>query len=384
MRVFSNKIWIRYIFVAVAITIAIGSLIISNHLAKQLSTEERSKIKIWAEGTKAAASSNEDASVNLIVQILESNKTIPVILFDKKDGYYTSANIDLPRDGEQGFLEEKAKSFEKRHEPIVIEFDDFEQYVYYDDSYTLKHLQIFPYIQLGVMAIFVITAMMAILSTKRMEQDRLWVGLTKETAHQLGTPISSLMAWLEYLRMKGGADNSIVDDMEKDVNRLQVITDRFSKVGSTPALERKDVAEVVLSSIKYLGTRISKKVTININIPDQRFYATISESLVAWVIENLIKNAVDAMSGQGHIEVSISKKDSLIHIDIQDTGKGITKSKFKEVFTPGYTTKSRGWGLGLSLAKRIIESYHNGKIYVKASELNIGTTFRISLTEYKE
>lgn len=378
----NNKVLLQYIFIAIAIVIAMGSLIISHYLVKDLSKEERNKIEIWAEATKEMASSTEYLSTNLIIQILKSNTTIPVILYDKKDNFYTSINIELPETQEQDFLRAKAKSFEKRHAPIIIEVEDFDQYVYYDDSYTLKRLQVYPYIQVGVLIIFMITAFFALFTTMRMEQDRLWVGLSKETAHQLGTPISSLLAWLEYLKLKN-ADLTIVSDMEKDVNRLQMITDRFSKIGSAPSLERKDIAEVIQQSIIYLEKRISKKVSFELQFSSSPLYANISESLISWVIENLTKNAVDAMGGQGTITYTLTSKGNWISLDIQDTGKGIPKSKFKTIFTPGYTTKTRGWGLGLSLAKRIVESYHKGKIYVKSSEIDAGTIFCIELKNVK-
>lgn len=358
--------------------IAVGSLVVSHFLVADLSREETNKMKIWAEATKEAAGSDDNVNMNLIVQILESNTTIPVILHDKKDNFYTSVNIELPPDEDQKFLEKKASSFAKRHEPIVIEATDFEQFLYYDDSYTLKRLQIYPYIQLGVLTIFVITSLLALLSTKRLEQDRLWVGLSKETAHQLGTPLSSLLAWLEYLRMKE-VEPSIVNDMEKDVSRLQMITDRFSKIGSAPVLERRDIVALTRQTISYLEKRISKKVPFYIDFPQEPLYANISEPLFSWVIENLTKNAVDAMSGIGQIHFILLSKDQTIYLDICDTGKGIPKSNFKTVFNTGYTTKARGWGLGLSLAKRIVQSYHKGKIYVKSSEINVGTVFRIEL-----
>lgn len=378
MKPFDNKLFYRYLFVAVAMFIAFGSLIISHFLVADLSREETNKMKIWAEATKEAASSDENISMTLIVQILESNTTIPVILYDKKDNFYTSVNIELPPTDDQDFLKKKSMSFEKRHEPIVIEAEDFEQYIYYDDSYTLKRLQLFPYVQLGVLTIFVITSLLALLSTKRMEQDRLWVGLSKETAHQLGTPISSLLAWIEYLRMKD-VEPSIVNDMEKDVSRLQTITDRFSKIGSVPVLERRDINEITRQTIGYLEKRISKKVAFIIDFPNTALYADISEPLFSWVIENLTKNAVDAMSGIGQIKFILSTKDQIIYLDVCDSGKGIPKSHFKSVFSTGFTTKTRGWGLGLSLSKRIIQSYHRGKIYVKSSEINVGTMFRIEL-----
>jgi len=378
----NNKVLLQYLFIAVAIIIAFGSLIVSHYLVKNLSKEERNKMEIWAEAIKEVASNTENQNMNLVLQVLNSNTTIPVILFDKEENFYTSVNIELPATDEQAFLKEKAKKFEKNHLPIIIEVKDFDQYIYYDDSYTLKQLQLYPYIQIGVLLIFMITAFFALYTTMRMEQDRLWVGLSKETAHQLGTPISSLMAWLEYLKLKE-ADNAIVSDMEKDVDRLQMITERFSKIGSAPALVKKDMAGLVQQTIVYLEKRISKKVIFDTDFPSAPVYAEVSESLLSWVIENLTKNAVDAMGGQGKITYRLTEKGTSLSLEIQDTGKGIPKSKFKTIFNPGYTTKERGWGLGLSLAKRIIESYHAGRIYVKSSEIDAGTIFCIELKKVK-
>lgn len=379
MKLFeNNKILFRYLFVVIALLIVVASLIVSHFLVENLSKEERNKIEIWAEATKEMASNAENMNMNLVAQILKSNTTIPVILYDKKENFYTSANIDLPELDDQIFLKQRAESFKKRHEPIIIEAEGFDQYIYYDDSYTLKQLQLYPYVQLGVLFIFMITAFFALFTTMRMEQDRLWVGLSKETAHQLGTPISSLLAWLEYLKLKE-TDQSIVRDMEKDVDRLQMITDRFSKIGSVPALESQNMVDIIHRSIAYLEKRISKKVVFIVELSDKPLYAQVNEPLLSWVIENLTKNAVDAMSGQGQIIYRLSEKGKFVSLDIQDTGKGIPKSKFRTIFNPGYTTKSRGWGLGLSLAKRIIESYHKGRIYVKTSEIGVGTTFCIEL-----
>ncbi|MBS5796818.1 MAG: HAMP domain-containing histidine kinase [Dysgonomonas mossii] len=379
MKLFeNNKILFRYLFVVIALLIVVASLIVSHFLVENLSKEERNKIEIWAEATKEMASNAENMNMNLVAQILKSNTTIPVILYDKKENFYTSANIDLPELDDQIFLKQRAESFKKRHEPIIIEAEGFDQYIYYDDSYTLKQLQLYPYVQLGVLFIFMITAFFALFTTMRMEQDRLWVGLSKETAHQLGTPISSLLAWLEYLKLKE-TDQSIVRDMEKDVDRLQMITDRFSKIGSVPALESQNMVDIIHRSIAYLEKRISKKVVFVVEMSDKPLYAQVNEPLLSWVIENLTKNAVDAMGGQGQIIYRLFEKGKFVSLDIQDTGKGIPKSKFRTIFNPGYTTKSRGWGLGLSLAKRIIESYHKGRIYVKTSEIGVGTTFCIEL-----
>ncbi|MFV0331184.1 MAG: sensor histidine kinase [Dysgonomonas sp.] len=379
MKLFeNNRLFFRYLFIVIAIVIVFVSLLVSHYLVKDLSKEERNKIEIWAEATKEMASNAENLNMNLVAQILTSNTTIPVILYDKKENNYTSANIALPGTDDQEFLKKRADNFQRNHEPIIIEAEDFDQYVYYDDSYTLKKLQLYPYIQLGVLFIFMITAFFSLFTTMKMEQDRLWVGLSKETAHQLGTPISSLLAWLEYLKLKE-SDVSVIMDMEKDVNRLQMITDRFSKIGSTPTLEREDLADIVQQSITYLEKRISKKVSFILELPDTPLYVEVSEPLLSWVIENLTKNAVDAMGGQGKITFTFTAKGKMVSLDIQDTGKGLPKSKYRTIFNPGYTTKSRGWGLGLSLAKRIIESYHKGRIYVKSSEIGVGTTFCIEL-----
>lgn len=379
MKLFeNNKVLFRYLFITVAVIIALASLVVSHFLVQNLSKEERNKIEIWAEATKEMATDTVNLNMNLLLQILTSNNTIPVILHDKKSDSYTSTNIELPESDEQGFLRKKAESFKKKHEPIIIEIEDFDQDVYYDDSYTLKQLQLYPYVQLGVLFLFMVTAFFALFSTMKMEQDRLWVGLSKETAHQLGTPISSLLAWIEFLKLKE-TDTATILDMEKDVNRLQMITDRFSKIGSVPTLEKKDITEVIRQSIAYLEKRISKKVDFELQHPSSPLYVEVSEPLLSWVIENLTKNAVDAMGGQGKITYTISDKGKFISVDIRDTGKGIPKSRFKTIFNPGYTTKSRGWGLGLSLGKRIIESYHKGKIYVKSSEMGVGTTFCIEL-----
>lgn len=374
----NNKAFFRYLLIIAAIIIAFGSLIVSHHLIKDLSEEERNKIELWAEAMQEMVSQPEDGNINLIAQILSSNTTIPVILYDKQNNLYTSHNIEVPESEEQAFLEKKADDFRKKHTPITIQIEEFDQYVYYDDSYTLKRLQIYPYVQAGVLIVFMITAFMALFSTMKMEQDRLWVGLSRETAHQLGTPISSLLAWIEYLKMKE-VDPTILSDMEKDVDRLQVITDRFSKIGSTPSLESKDISVIIEQTISYLEKRISKKVIFILNTPSHPVFATISPPLLSWVIENLTKNAVDAMGGLGKISFTITDRGKTICIDIQDSGKGIPKSKHRTIFNPGYTTKTRGWGLGLSLAKRIIESYHKGKIYVKSSEIGVGTTFSIEL-----
>jgi signal transduction histidine kinase len=375
----------KYIFIGAAVIIAIASLVVSNYLIDDLSKEERRKIELWAEAERLVASENDqaDMNLNLILRILEDNTTIPVILCDADDHVLLHTNIKLPNVNDSLFLAKKVIQFKKSHDPIVIDNESFKQYVYYDDSYTLKQLQVFPYIQIGVLTVFILTSFLALLSTKKAEQNKVWVGLSKETAHQLGTPISSLLAWTEYLKQKDPASD-VVREIGKDVSRLEVVAERFSKIGSAPAPEVLELREVVRQSVSYLENRISKKVNFLFNFPNRPALVQLNSSLFSWVIENITKNAVDAMEGKGSITFGIMENSSCICLDITDTGKGIPKSKFKTVFSPGYTTKKRGWGLGLSLAKRIIESYHKGKIYVKSSEPGIGTTFRIELKKAKQ
>lgn len=369
---------LKYIFISIAIIIIVSFLLISNRLVEDLSKEERQKIELWAEATREMALAEDDADTDFMFKIIESNTTIPVILCDSADNILFHSNLKPEYENDSLLLAKELQKFKSHHSPIIIEDALFKQYVYYDDSYILKRLQIYPYIQLGVLTVFVLISFLALLSTKKAEQNKVWVGLSKETAHQLGTPISSLMAWTEYLKTKG-VDESITNEMEKDVTRLQIVADRFSKIGAAPPPECLEIKKIVSDSVEYLQNRISKKVEFSFHFIDNEVYALINESLFSWVIENLTKNAVDAMEGKGKIAYSITENASTIFLDITDTGKGIPKSKFKTIFSPGYTTKTRGWGLGLSLTKRIIESYYKGKIFVKSSEVGVGTTFRIEL-----
>lgn len=367
---------VKYAFVVIAIAIAAVSLVFSNRLVKELAKEERNKVEIWAAATELLATGDENADMNLVLQILQSNKTIPVILYDKTSETATANNIKLPEKNTHEFLMKKIDEFAEKHDPITL--DELDQYVYYDDSYILKRLQAYPYVQLLVISIFIALAFFALRSSQKAQQNKVWVGLSKETAHQLGTPISSLIAWTEYLKLKD-IDPALMDEMGKDVHRLEVIADRFSKIGS--ASDRKPVewqAEVK-KSVAYLEKRISDKVQLVFDFPESPAIVRLNESLFSWVIENLTKNAVDAMSGQGTITYSMGEKGKYYYLDITDTGKGIPKSKFNNIFSPGFTTKERGWGLGLSLAKRIVENYHDGKIFVKQSEMGKGSTFRILL-----
>lgn len=378
MRSFNKKLYARYFFVVIAIAIAASFLFISNRTAEELAKDERLKIELWADAIQTTVNRGDEGELDLTLKILSGNKTIPVIWCDDEGEILMTVNLDIPAKDSLSFIKKKIVEFQKNNEPIVIRNPDFVQYVYYGDSSTLKRLQYYPFIQILILTVFVMISFLALLSTKNAEQNKLWVGLSKETAHQLGTPISSLLAWIEYLKEKT-QDASIVGEMEKDIIRLQMITDRFSKIGSKPAPQLYEIKSEVMQAVSYLEKRISKKVKFIFDMPDEPIYAKISPSLFSWVIENLTKNAVDAMEGQGTITFDVYSKSSTIYIDITDTGKGMTKSMYKQIFSPGFTTKDRGWGLGLSLAKRIIESYHRGKIYVRNSELNVGTTFTIEL-----
>lgn len=368
----------KYIFVLAAVAIAVASLVVSNNLVKKLSVEERNKIETWAAATELLITDIGDADMSLVLQILQSNTTIPVILYDKTTESLTANNIKLPDRDADAFLKKKMADFAKKHDPIVLE--ELNQYVYFDDSYTLKQLQIYPYVQLFVIAVFIALAFFALRSSQKAEQNKVWVGLSKETAHQLGTPLSSLLAWTEYLKLKD-VDSALVAEIDKDVHRLEIIAERFSKIGSVSDIKPVALQDAVKQSVAYLERRISDRVKLQFDFPFELAIVDLNESLFSWVIENLTKNAVDAMSGEGTITYTIGERGKHYFLDVSDTGKGIPKSKFKTIFSPGFTTKQRGWGLGLSLAKRIVETYHNGKIFVKQSEIGKGTTFRILLKQ---
>jgi nitrogen fixation/metabolism regulation signal transduction histidine kinase len=381
----------RYLFIITAVIIAIASVGVTNVLVDKLKEEERKKIEVWAESLALLASQPEFENLDKLVEtafnrykshllkIIQDNTTIPVIITDDMGNVIDKKNIEIPEQYSEEYLKEKIKKFASRHEPIVIEYiEESKLNVYYDDSTVLKNLQLFPFVQLAVVFIFIAVSFLALNSTKKAEQNRVWVGLSKETAHQLGTPISSLMAWVEYLKAKD-LDSKLLTEMDKDVQRLKIIAERFSKIGSNAEPEPMDLAEALCHSVEYMGKRISSKVNIQMHFPEEPICVLMNESLFGWVVENLVKNAVDAMDGQGLITISAFVKGQKAVFDVSDTGKGIPKSKFDTVFQPGYTTKKRGWGLGLSLVRRIIESYHKGKIFVYKSEMGKGATFRIEL-----
>lgn len=377
--IYDSRQRLKYLFIIAAIFIAIASVFVSDLLIKDLAREEREKIEIWAEATRVLTSEDPSLNMNLILKIIQGNASIPVMLCNDQDSVMNYKNIELPEKGADEYLRKRVEVLKHKNQPLPIDMGDGTfQYLYYDDSINLKRLLVYPYAQLSVMAVFILLAFIALASTKRAEQNKVWVGLSKETAHQLGTPISSLIAWLEYLKLKD-IDPALLAEMEKDVKRLEMIAERFSKIGSTPEPVPVDICQSISSALEYMQTRISSKVKISIEAPDHPVIVQMNNSLFAWVVENLCKNAVDAMEGQGSITFHVEEKGKNVRIDVTDTGKGILKSRFKTVFNPGYTTKKRGWGLGLSLVKRIVESYHGGKIFVKSSEIGKGTTFRIEL-----
>lgn len=371
----------KYLFFAVSIILVGIFLYISNDLVKKLAQEERNKMEIWAAATRELATETSDSNIDLILKIIQSNTTIPVIITDENGMIAQYLNIDINTSDTTKLLSKKLADFKNNNDTsITIDLGDgMTQTLYYDDSILLKRLSYYPYIQLAVMILFALIAYIGLVSVKRAEQNKVWVGLSKETAHQLGTPISSLMAWIELLKSSSENESGIAEEIEKDVKRLSTIADRFSKIGSMPQKEKTDINSILEEAAAYMQHRISGKIEFTLTLPEEKENAMLCKPLIEWVIENLCKNAVDAMEGKGRLSITAQAEKGKIYIEISDTGKGIAKKNFNAIFKPGYTTKKRGWGLGLTLAKRIVEEYHNGAIYVKESTPGIGTTFRIEL-----
>ena len=396
----SRRVW-KIILIAVSVALVAAFLYISNNLVKDLAEQERDRMEIWADATRELASMSEpvegDASpasatdVDFLLSIIEANHTIPVLLVDEQDNILLHRNFRLPEPidslspfnispANMAFLKDKLRRLKGSSNRIDIPMgNDTVQVLYYEDSTLLRRLAYYPYIQLMVLIVFVAVAYTALMSVKRAEQNKVWVGLSKETAHQLGTPISSLMAWVQLLEGMD-VDRDIVRDMDKDVQRLSTIADRFSKIGSMPDKELTYLNEAVEQSLDYMRSRIPRRVRLTIHTAGHSNCGImLCQSLFAWVMENLTKNAVDAMDGDGALDITVDGSRQPALILVTDTGKGIARKNFKTVFSPGFTTKKRGWGLGLTLVKRIIEEYHGGRIYVKDSEPGRGTTFAIEL-----
>ena len=399
---------VKVALVVAAVLIASVSLLVSNLLVHDLTREEQSRMEVWAEAMRSLTRADENTDLNLVLKVINGNNTIPVIVQDSRGDILAARNIEddggfvfwknrLVQDSidraiiephtashKQLLLQLQQKVVQMQREGYTMKMSldgagtQTTLSIFYEPSLMLRRLALYPYIQLGVVALFIVVALLALLSSKRAEQNKVWVGLSRETAHQLGTPISSLMAGVEMLKDLY-PDEALVPEMDKDVQRLQLIAERFSKIGSAPALVNEDLCLIIPRVVEYIGRRTSDKVQITTDFPASSVFVRVNAPLFEWVIENLCKNAIDAMAGVGHINICVRQRGSVVNIEVSDTGKGISKKRWKRVFKPGFTTKRRGWGLGLSLAKRIVEEYHEGHIFVKASEINHGTTFCIQL-----
>lgn len=384
MSIYSKKQQWKLILFFVAVLIGGSSLLYTNFLVNKLDLEERKKIELWAEATDQLANSGMGPINNVLAtRIIQENSTIPIILTNEVGEIIGSRNIVKSKNASSKYLQSDLELMKKIHEPIQIEVKMGDkviltQYLYYDDSYLLKQLRYYPALQLLVIFLFIMVSYIAFSRSRKSEQNQVWAGMAKETAHQIGTPLSSMMAWLEILKNKKEL-NDITKELDKDVHRLTTITERFSKIGSKPKLDLTNIYDCFKETLAYLKNRISEKVSIRLSSNNENLLIPINRALFEWVIENTCKNAVDAMKGEGQIDIQLMEEAEYLKIYIIDSGKGLNKSDFRSIFKPGYSSKKRGWGLGLSLSKRIIEEYHGGKIYVKSSELNKGTTFCISL-----
>ena len=394
MDIYSKKQKWKFALIGFAVIIGISSLFVTNTLVKELKTEERKKIELWAQATKHLVSLTGEGDYSLAIKVISENNNIPVILVDacdsilenrnfqnftKTDSFFINLGIITPQIIDNKFLRSELNEMkESGDEPIEINIIGDKQWIYYKDSALLYRLRYYPVYQLGFIGLFMFIAYFMFSASRRSEQNKVWAGMAKETAHQIGTPLSSLMAWTELLKEKEGTEQ-MVTEMEKDIQRLETITERFSKIGSKSELQKRDIVSLVSQSIEYLKARMPVNTEFDIQVPGKEIIIPLNSVLFEWVIENLVTNAVDAMKGKGKISVSITEEENKIVINISDTGDGIDRSIIKNIFKPGVTSKKRGWGLGLSLSKRIIEEYHKGSIFVMKSEKGKGTTFSIRL-----
>ena len=375
---------IRLLFIMVAVLIAFASVVVSHLLISDLAKEEATRMEVWAEAMRSLNAADEHTDLALVLKVINENHTIPVIVINRQGHVQTYRNVKLQGKNQADSIKDavaQAQRMRTDGHVIRIMLDNRNDYidVCYAESLLLRRLSWYPYVQLGVILLFAGLAVFALLTLKRAEQNHVWVGLSKETAHQLGTPISSLMAWMEMMK-EAYPDDKLLFEMDNDVKRLQLIADRFSKIGSQPTPEQADLIAVLQRVVVYMDSRTSRTVVIMLHASAEKVMLNLNVSLFEWVIENLCKNAVDALEGRsGRIDIYVMQKEQTVVIDLVDTGKGIRQKDMKNVFRPGFTTKQRGWGLGLSLARRIVEEYHHGKIFVKQSEVGQGTTFRIIL-----
>lgn len=393
----NNLTHVKVALVLTALLIATASLVVSNKLVRDLQAEEQANMEVWAEAMRALSNADESTDMNLVLKVINGNEYIPIVVLDQQGeisltrnvedstaiqrliqhGHRLSINLTTPEEQDISATDAADSIAPAEATPKIYASPEIIT-VCYDESLMLTRLSQYPYVQLGIVALFIAIAIFALLSSKRAEQNKVWVGLSRETAHQLGTPISSLMAWTEVLQEQY-PDDALLPEMRTDVQRLQLIAERFSKIGSAPELSPTNLCTVVEHVVQYIHRRTSNKIRMSTSVTEPEITANVCAPLFEWVIENLCKNAIDAMQGEGEISVFVSRQPGHILVEVADTGKGIERSHFKDVFRPGFTTKKRGWGLGLSLAKRIIEEYHHGRIYVSASEIGRGTTFAIEI-----
>jgi len=376
---YRSTIW-KLALLIFAVIIGLSSLLYTENLVKRLKAEERKKVELWAEATRLLINSSDSSEYLPFLSSIvnENNSTIPVILTDGSDNIISARNFEPEKIKDIIFLKTEIARIKGKTKPIIIDIGAGQiNRIYYRESIILRKLTYYPYVQLSVIVLFILVSYMAFSSSRKAEQNQVWVGMSKETAHQLGTPTSSLAGWIEILQLKY-PEITITEELARDLSRLEKVAERFSKIGSRPDLEQGNIITVINQTIDYLRSRTSSKVVIKTDSDSlNEILIPINSALFSWVIENVCKNAIDAITGEGEIRIHISENEQVALIDISDNGKGIPKSAFKRIFKPGYTTKKTGWGLGLSLAKRIIEEYHDGKIFVRNSEIGKGSSIRI-------
>lgn len=377
---FNTKMKINFLLFILAVIIGVSTFWYTNGLLKKLKNEEKNKMEIWAAAQKHVIIADSEEELGFYLDIIKNNNTIPVIVIDSMDNILSYRNIKIEKFKKNKKALEK---FKQLNPPIeIILSEDQKLYLYYSNSIIIKQLTYYPIIFSFIIVLFILVSFLAFNSSQKAEQNSIWIGLTRETAHQLGTPISSLLALLELIKLKNNDDN-IINELEKDVRRLEKIADRFSKIGSKPSLKLENLQNVLMQAINYIKSRTSNSIDFRFTFPEYDILIPMNAELFEWVIENVCKNAIDAVNGtNGIIKIEIIDHIQIVYIDITDNGKGLPKSKYNEIFKPGYTTKERGWGLGLSLSKRIIEDYHGGKIFVHSSEIGKGTTIRIVLKKF--
>jgi anti-sigma regulatory factor (Ser/Thr protein kinase) len=378
-----NTLW-KLLLLLIAVFIGLGSLIYTEYLVSKLKVEERKNVQLWAEATRLISLPDTRQNVEFLSTIIETNNTVPVILTDESDSIISARNFDSHKPGDFKYIRMQLEKIREKNKPIKINLENGHfNLIYYKDSIILTMLIYYPYTQLGIIIFFIFVSYLAFRTSRKAEQNQVWVGMSKETAHQLGTPTSSLAGWIEILQ-NNYPEVSITGELARDVERLEKVTERFSRIGSKPSLTNENIGLLIARTVDYLKSRTSSKVKFIDEYSSRNdIMAPVNPALFEWVIENVSKNAIDAMEGSGEITIRIAETEKNAIIDISDTGKGIPKSAFNKIFNPGFTTKQRGWGLGLSLAKRIIEEYHNGKIFVRHSEVGKGSCIRIIMNKGK-